>query len=231
MDGERALSLLGLALRGGNLAVGEDLAEDAARGMRARLVVAAFDASAGTLRRAERSAGAGNCLWLRLPWTKEELGRPLGRASVAVAAVTDAGLAAAFVRRLALMDPARYGEAAERLERKAKRAAERKALQRAADRSGKREKAAPPSGKPPSGGRKAFGKGRPSGDRKSSGKGEPSGDGRSSGEKRISGRGRFSGKRQGKPSGERGARRGRDGPYAHSRPVKKGKGSGKKKPL
>ena len=54
-------------------------------------------------------------MWLRVPFTKEELGRALGRTSVAVAAITDIGLAAAVARRLAELDPARYGESAARL--------------------------------------------------------------------------------------------------------------------
>ena len=88
MENKRILSLLGLALRGGNLAVGEEPVEAAARAKDARILLLAADAAAGTCRRAEHFALAGQCLWLRTPFTKEELGAALGRASVAMAAVT-----------------------------------------------------------------------------------------------------------------------------------------------
>lgn len=120
------LSFLGLALRGGRLEAGEEPVTSAAQGGRARLLLAASDASGNTLRRVERLAEAGHCLWLRLPFSKEELGGALGRSSVAMAAVTDLGMASAAVRRLAAMDPEQYGDAAARMELKVRRAAERK---------------------------------------------------------------------------------------------------------
>lgn len=141
---KRVLSLLGLALRGGNLAVGEEPVEAAARGRQARVLLLARDAADNTRRRAEHFALAGQCLWLQVPFTKEELGRALGRTSVALVAVTDAGLAGAAVRRLAEADSARYGEAAERLEVKARRAAERRAEQTAHERNLRRGKRRPP---------------------------------------------------------------------------------------
>ncbi|MFR0769281.1 MAG: hypothetical protein ACLSHO_06560 [Dysosmobacter sp.] len=65
-------------------------------------------------------------MWLRIPFTKQELGQATGRGSAAVAAITDIGLAVAVVRRLAEMDPEKYDEDLAKLELKAKRAAERK---------------------------------------------------------------------------------------------------------
>lgn len=119
------LSLLGLALRGGRLAVGEEPTALAARAGQARLLLAASDAAGNTLRRAEHLAGEGHCLWLVLPFTKAELGGALGRGSAALAALTDTGLAAALTERLALLDPERYGEIARRMELKRLRAKER----------------------------------------------------------------------------------------------------------
>lgn len=124
------LSLLGLALRGGRLAVGEEPAALAAKAGQARLLLAASDAAGNTLRRAEHLAGEGRCLWLVLPFTKEELGGALGRGSAAIAALTDTGLAAAVTARLAQLDPERYGEAAARMDLKRRRAAERKTAPR-----------------------------------------------------------------------------------------------------
>lgn len=193
MDSKRVLSLLGLALRGGNLAVGEEPVEAAARARDARILLLAADAADNTRRRAEHIALAGQCLWLRLPFTKEELGMALGRTSVALAAVTDTGLANAVVHRLAEGDPVRYAEAAAQLEVKARRARERQTERLAHEknvRRGKRKKSPESPAKKPGGQRPARGA-------------EPHG----------------------------AARRGRPGPgarakpYAHSHPVKKGKGS------
>lgn len=200
MENKRILSLLGLALRGGNLAVGEEPAEAAARAKDARVLLLAADAAAGTCRRAEHFAEAGQCLWLRTPFTKEELGRALGRTSVALAAVTDTGLASAVVRRLAEGDPVRYGEAAARLEVKARRAQQRRAEKLAHEknvRQGKRRPARPPE--------------------RAAKRTEAAGGGTA---------------RRGGPRPDRGGRSGpgaRAKPYAHSHPVKKGKGSFRKR--
>ena len=121
------LSLLGLALRGGRLAVGEEPAALAAKAGQARLLPTASDAAGNTLRRAEHLAEEGHCLHLTLPFTKAELGGALGRGSAALAALTDLGLAAAAAERLALLDPERYGEAAARMDLKRRRAKERAA--------------------------------------------------------------------------------------------------------
>ena len=115
------LSLLGLALRGGRLAVGEEPAALAAKSGQARLLLAASDAAGNTLRRAEHLAQEGHCLWLVLPFSKAELGGALGRGSAAVAALTDTGLAAAVTERLARLEALadeldRTGEEARRLE-------------------------------------------------------------------------------------------------------------------
>ncbi len=126
MSGNNVLSLLGLALRGGRLAVGEEPAALAAKAGQARLLLSSADAAGNTLRRAEHLAEEGHCLHLTLPFSKAELGGALGRGSAAVAALTDTGLAAAVAERLAQADPERYGEAAARMELKRRRAKERK---------------------------------------------------------------------------------------------------------
>ena len=126
MSGNNVLSLLGLALRGGRLAVGEEPAALAAKAGQARLLLTSSDAAGNTLRRAEHLAEEGHCLHLTLPFSKAELGGALGRGSAAIAALTDTGLAAAVAERLAQADPERYGEAAARMELKRRRAKERK---------------------------------------------------------------------------------------------------------
>lgn len=143
MSGKNILSLLGLALRGGRLAVGEEPAALAAKAGQARLLLAASDAAGNTLRRMEHLAQEGHCLWLILPFSKAELGGALGRGSAAIAALTDTGLAAAVTERLALLDPERYGAAAERMDLKRRRAKERASAPRR-DPPEKAQKARPP---------------------------------------------------------------------------------------
>lgn len=237
MDSKRVLSLLGLALRGGNLAVGEEPVEAAARARDARVLLLAGDAAENTCRRAEHFAQAGQCLCLRTPFSREELGAALGRTSVALAAVTDTGLANAVVHRLAEEDPERYAGAAARMELKYKRARERRQERLAHGKNGgkrRAETAARQEKEPPRNPRGAPSRtgGTPYGS-----KGAPS---RGKGARPDAGRG--PGRRTGPAPGERSAPpgsshaaagRGRTGPgakpYAHSRPVKKGKGSFRKR--
>ena len=90
-------SLLGLALRAGRLAVGEEPVGAACRGHKAYLLLLASDAADNTIRRASHfSQSAKNTICLQLPLTKAELGSGLGRTSCAMAALTDIGML--FVR-------------------------------------------------------------------------------------------------------------------------------------
>ena len=205
MDNNRILSLLGLALRGNRLAVGEEPVEAVARARDARVLLLAADAADNTRRRVEHFADAGQCLWLRVPFTKAQLGQAVGRPSVAILAITDIGLAAAVVHRLEELDPERYGESARRLDVKARRAAERKAEQLAHEknlRRGRRRSKAPEAPAPKAASPKAE-RPRPA-DAPSPRKSRPSKENRP------------------KP-------RAKASPYANSRPVKKGKGSFRKK--
>lgn len=99
-----ALSLLGLALRGNNLAVGEEPVKEACKARRAWLVLSADDAADNSVDRAGRMAELGGVPWIRVPWSKEALGRALGRNTCAMAALTDRGLAAALAEKLAGRD-------------------------------------------------------------------------------------------------------------------------------
>lgn len=73
---EQFLSLIGLCLRGRNLEVGEEPVEAVARARDARVLLLASDAADNTARRVQHFAEAGQCVWLRIPFTKQELGRP-----------------------------------------------------------------------------------------------------------------------------------------------------------
>lgn len=97
---DSALSLLGLALRGGNLAVGEEPVAEACKTRRAALVLTAADAAQNSVDRARRRADASGVPWVSIPWGKDALGAALGRGSCAMAALTDRGLAAALAKKL-----------------------------------------------------------------------------------------------------------------------------------
>lgn len=241
------LSTLGLCKRAGMLEAGEEPVESAARARDVRLLLLAQDAAENTARRAEHFAQMGQCILVSVPFTKEELGRAVGRESCALAGVTDVGFACAVARRLADGDPQTYGDAAQRLEVKAQRAAQRRteqALHEKNLRRGKKRrpgevKAAVPQepaekpvkGSGPSGRKPRAGKpygAKPIGERKPYA-GKPYGERKpfsgvkaSDGRKPYGGaseRKPYSGKPYGKPAGR----------FSHSRPVKHGKGSFPKK--
>ena len=201
MDSHKILSLLGLALRGNHLAVGEEPVEAAARAKDARLLLLASDAADNTRRRTVHFSEAGQCLWLRLPFTKAELGRAVGRTSAALVAVTDIGLANAVANRLAQLDEDQYGEAAERLALKAKRAAERQSELRAHEKNARTGKYRPKPRRTPEDSSPQVEKSPPDRRPRNQNRSRP---------------------RRGSPTRS-------PHPYAHSRPVKKGKGSFRKR--
>ena len=124
---EHILSMIGLAKKAGQVAIGEEPVGSAARAKDARVILLAQDAAAGSVRRAMSFGQTGACLCLTVPFDKDQLGRALGRTSCAMAAITDIGFAEAIVKKLAALDPERYAPAAQRLEVKALRAAQRRA--------------------------------------------------------------------------------------------------------
>ena len=202
---ERILSMLGLAHKAGRVEIGEEPVGSAARAKKARVILVASDAAAGTVRRAMSFAAAGSCLCLVIPAQKDALGRALGRTSCAMAAVTDIGFADALTKKLAALQPEKFESAAERMAVKAQRARERKLEQLAHEknlRTGKKrvEKPAPPE-------KKASAEKKTSQERKS---------------------GRFGPKERGAAARARQKSQSR-ARFEGSRPVKKGKGSAGKK--
>ena len=152
---EHILSMIGLAKKAGQVAIGEEPVGSAARAKDARVILVAQDAAAGSVRRAMSFGQTGACLCLTVPFDKDQLGRALGRTSCAMAAITDIGFAEAIVKKLAALDPERYAPAAldperyapaaQRLEIKARRAAQRRAEQAQHEKNLRRgkKKAAP----------------------------------------------------------------------------------------
>ena len=125
------LHMVSIAKKAGRLEIGEEPVGASARAKQAKLILVAADAAENSVRRAEHFAEQGNVPWLRTPFTKEELGGTVGRASCAMLAVTDTGLACAVAAKLAAGNPEAYGEVAQQLAEKAQKAAQRQAEQRA----------------------------------------------------------------------------------------------------
>ena len=233
------LSMIGICRKAGRIEAGEEPVDAAVRARDARLLLLAADAADNTARRCAHFAEVGQCLWLRIPESKYELGRALGRGSCAVLAITDTGLALAVAQRLAEHDPAKYDEAVAKLQVKAQRARERQEEQLRHEknlRQGKRREKSPPP--PPEEGRTSPGK-RPGGPGRGPGGPRKGPDGPRKGPGRPG-----TGPRKGPGGAGRGAGQGPDdrGPgyrpskkerrhaevnarYAHARPVKRGKGS------
>lgn len=123
---EHILSLIGLAKKAGRIEIGEEPVGSAARAKKARVILVANDAAAGSVRRAKAFSDIGACLMLRIDAGKDELGRALGRSSCAMAAVTDIGFADTIVKKLAALNPQQYADASQKLELKAQRALQRR---------------------------------------------------------------------------------------------------------
>lgn len=96
MPVNRELSLLGLAMKAGRLAVGGEAVEAAIRQGRAKLVITASDAADNTVRRLRNRSGGVPVA--PLPYTKETLGAAIGYRSCAAAAICDDGFVQAFGR-------------------------------------------------------------------------------------------------------------------------------------
>ncbi|MBQ9392500.1 MAG: 50S ribosomal protein L7 [Oscillospiraceae bacterium] len=123
---EQVLSMLGLARKAGRVEIGEEAVGAAAHEKHARVILLARDAAPTAGRRAAEHAAFCGCPLLTLEADKDALGQALGFGAVAVAAVTDFGLAAAVGQKLAALDSQRYGEAAGLLQERAERNERRK---------------------------------------------------------------------------------------------------------
>ena len=137
---DNVLHLLGIARKAGRVEVGEEPVGASARARQARLILVAA-----------HFAQAGKAPWFRVPYTKGELGGTVGRASCAMLALTDVGLAAALLARLAAGAPETYGAASAELSEKADKALQRQKEQRRHEKKlqkgGRKPWAAPPARK------------------------------------------------------------------------------------
>lgn len=142
-------ALLGLALRAGRLAVGEEPVGAACRCHKGYLLLLASDAADNTIRRALHFSQAGKTICLTLPLTKQEVGAALGRSACAMLAVTDVGFAASVAKLLAQADPDTCGPAAQTLAAKAARVKQRRQAKHAPhrDKGARRKKPTGSGGK------------------------------------------------------------------------------------
>ena len=129
MNQNKALNLLSLARKGRRIEVGEEPVGAAARAGHARLIVIASDATDHAFRRVKSFTAGTNQLYLKIPFTKDELGAALGRTSCAMAALTDVALAQAFVK--ALDQPQQHAQLLEALDTRVQRVRQRQAEEKA----------------------------------------------------------------------------------------------------
>ena len=86
---DNILHLVGLAKRAGQLESGDEPVGAACRARSCRLILVARDAADNTFRRVRHFADAGACLWLSIPYDKEQLGAAAGRSVTAATAQTE----------------------------------------------------------------------------------------------------------------------------------------------
>lgn len=134
---EKALGLLGISQKGGNIEIGEEPVGAVARAGKARLIILASDAAGHTIRRAQSFAALHTSPLIQIDADKDTLGAVFGRNSVAMAALTDVFLAQHFLETLA--EPERYGAQLEAIREKAASMKQRQAERRRAQKKkGKR---------------------------------------------------------------------------------------------
>lgn len=119
----KALGLLGISLKGGNVEIGEEPVGSAATSGKARLIILAGDAADHTLRKARSFASRHETPLIQVDFTKDTLGGVFGRNSVAMLAVTDIFLAERF---LTVLEDERYAQQLQAVREKARIMKERK---------------------------------------------------------------------------------------------------------
>ena len=121
---DRALNYLSLARKAGLAELGEEPVGAITRTGKGYLVIVASDASDHTWRRAKSFVAGTDQQCIKVTFTKDELGFVIGRTSLAIAAITDAAMAASLVK--ALPDAPKHAQALAVLEEKAAKLKQRK---------------------------------------------------------------------------------------------------------
>lgn len=125
MANDPCLGMLGLARRAGKLAFGDELVRQLCAEHKARCVLIAADAGESTAKKAALYAARVSIPCITLPHDKETLGAAIGKNGCAVCALSDIGMAAAAIGKLAMQHP-EYAEVAAQLEEKNVRIQSRK---------------------------------------------------------------------------------------------------------
>ena len=118
---DKALKLLGLMRPAGAIEIGTDRAVEALRAGKARALLLCADTTQTAERKADYALEGKSALRLKLPFTREEMSEALGVGDCAMAAITDMGFAAAFVKLLAAEDAEGYADAAAMLAAKSEK--------------------------------------------------------------------------------------------------------------
>ena len=171
MANDPCLGMLGLARRAGKLAYGDELVRQLCADHKARCVLVAADAGESTAKKAALYAARVNVPCITLPHGKDELGMAIGKNGCAVCAVSDIGLAAAAIGKLAAQHP-EYAEVAAQLTEKNERIQSRRGKKKPRDRE-VQPVAEQPSEKPsrkPNGSRPPRAGSRPTSQRNANGK-------------------------------------------------------------
>ena len=129
MATDPVLRMLGLARRAGKLAFGDELVREACFDHKVRCVFIAGDAGASTAKKAAFYAERANVPFVTLPHGKAEMGAAIGKAGCAIIAVTDIGLAASAVEKLASEHP-EYAEVSAELSKKNERIQSRRGVKK-----------------------------------------------------------------------------------------------------
>ena len=120
---DKTLNYLALARKAGLAELGEEPVGAITRALKGHLVLVAQDASDHTWRRAKSFVAGTDQQCVRLPYTKAEVGFAVGRQELAIAAITDAGMALSIVESLG--QPEKHKDVIEVLTAKKKRAQQR----------------------------------------------------------------------------------------------------------
>ena len=112
---DKAANYLGIMRKANAVTIGETDAGIVVKSGKAYVLCLAADASENARKRAETFVYSRSVPLLCLPYEKAELQRAFSKPGCSMFAVTDLGLASAFVGALALQDPAQYAVASETL--------------------------------------------------------------------------------------------------------------------
>lgn len=131
---EKLLNLLGLMRKAGAIETGETNSGAACRDGKARLLILASDASDNALRRAECFVNGHSTVFVKVPFTKDEMAMKLGVSACSMAAITELGFANAFMKGLSGEYPDKYVSESTALSDKLEKTNRRKKLKGSAEK-------------------------------------------------------------------------------------------------